>query len=374
MPTDDFKNFFILKTLEEKKNRNFFDFFFKNKWTILVLVLIFISILIIHNIFFTKINFNDKEAEKLFQINNGESIAYIGQRLQNEKIIQSALAFKVYIKLFSNSEIAQAGIYEIEKKDTLVSLANKIIKGEYAVPPVRVTIPEGSDAVKTATIISEAFLAVANKTNLADDFSVENILSKTKDKTGYLFPETYLFLPNVTLDNVVSQMSDNFYTRLYDFLDSKKQNLHIYALDLTELDLSNYFNSETKVININKRLSIINEVGTTTLSLKDIITMASYLEGEANNEQDMRMVAGVLWTRLKIGYPLQIDAATSTYKHKGFTDTPINNPGMVAIESAINPINLGYIYYITGNDGKNYYAKTYEEHLNNINKYLRNNR
>jgi cell division protein YceG involved in septum cleavage len=100
--------------------------------------------------------------------------------------------------------------------------------------------------------------------------------------------------------------------------------------------------------------------------------MASYLEGEANNEKDMRIVSGVLWTRLKLNYPLQIDAATTTYKIKGMTKNPINNPGLVALRSAIDSINTGNIYYITGNDGKMYYAKDYKTHLENINKYLRN--
>ena len=86
----------------------------------------------------------------------------------------------------------------------------------------------------------------------------------------------------------------------------------------------------------------------------------------------MKIVSGVLWTRLKLNYPLQIDAATSTYKIKGLTKRPINNPGAIAIKAAIDPINTGNIYYITGNDGKMYYAKEYETHLKNINKYLRN--
>lgn len=376
MSTEEFKNFFILKTLKEnKEEKHIFNFLFKNRWKILGLLLVFIFLFFLYNIYFTKINLNNFSSEDyLFQINNGESIAYIGQRLEDEKVIHSTLAFKVYIKLFSSKELAQAGIYKLEAKDNLVSLANKILKGKYAIPPVKITIPEGSDSFKISNIISEAFLKLENKTTLADDFSKENVYAKVDEKVGYLFPETYLFLPNVKLDEVVKQMENNFYSRLYDFFLTEKDALHIYSLDLKELNLEDYFISEDKSINLTKRLTIINEVGTTTLSIKDIITMASYLEGEANNEQDMRIVAGVLWTRLKIGYPLQIDAATSTYKHKGFTETPINNPGITAIRATINPINFGYIYYITGNDGQNYYAKDYTKHLDNINKYLRNNR
>ncbi len=375
MQGEDFKNFFILKKIEEDKmkDKNIFQFLLHNKYHIIGLAIVFFFLLFVYNIFYTKVNLaNTLSQNNYFQINNGESVAYIGQRLEDEKIIKSSLAFKVYVKLFSKNEIAQAGIYQFDKKDTLVSVANKIINSKYAIPPVRITIPEGFNREKVANIISNAFSAVSDKTQLRDDFSLENILSKISDKEGYLFPETYLFLPNVTLDEVISQMENNFYTRLKKLFSEEKEELHIYALDLSEFPVEEYFIDEDKTINLTKRLTLVNEVGTTTVTINDIIKMASYLEGEANNEQDMRMVAGVLWTRLKINYPLQIDAATSTYKERGFTKAPINNPGTVAIRSTLTPINLGYIYYITGNDGKNYYAKDYETHLDNINKYLRN--
>ena len=141
---------------------------------------------------------------------------------------------------------------------------------------------------------------------------------------------------------------------------------------MSPLKISDFFNENNKTVNLDRRLTIINEMGTTTVSIRNIVTMASYLEGEANNEKDMRIVAGVLWARLKLNYPLQIDAATTTYKIKGFTKNPINNPGEVALRSAIDPINTGNIFYITGNDGKMYYAKDYKTHLDYINKYLRN--
>lgn len=373
MASDDFKNLFILKTLGEKKENNFLIFFLKNKWKFLIIILTILIFVFIFNIYFTKINLNSYNTKQnLFQVNNGESIAYISQRLENDKVISSALAFKIYVKLFSNKEIAQAGIYKLEKQDTLISLARKILKGKYAIPPVKITIPEGSDSHKIAGIISKAFLSLENESILLDDFSEENIYSKIESKIGYLFPETYLFLPNVYLDEVITQMEEHFYFRLYSFLEEEKNELNIYSLDMKEFNLEDYFNSEEKEIDITKRLTIISEIGTTTVSLKDIITMASYLEGEANNEQDMKLVSGALWARYRINYPLQIDAATSTYREKGFTKTPINNPGLIAIRAAITPINKGYIYYITGNDGQNYYAEDYDKHLDNIERYLRN--
>lgn len=371
---DDFKNFLIIKKIEDdKKGKDILSIIVCNKWKILFSIIFIFILFFIYNIYFTKINLISRQNnENLFQINNGESVNYIGQRLYDEGIIKSSLAFKIYVKVFSGNTLAQAGIYNLEKNDSLISLANKIIKGHYAIPPVRITIPEGSNNIELAEIINKGFSNEIYAPQLIDDFSKKNILEKIKDKEGYLFPETYLFLPNVYLDQVINQLSNHFYNNLKNIFINERNELGIYALDLREFNINDYFNDDNKEINLKKRFTIINNVGTTTVTIKDIITMASFLEGEANNEEAMRKVSGILWNRLKLNYPLQIDAATSTYKEKGFTKSPINNPGNIAIRAAINPINTGDIFYITGNDGNMYYAKDYKTHLDNINKYLRN--
>ncbi len=83
MPKDDFRNFFILKKIEEdkSKDKNIFQFFCDNKYHILSLIIIILFLLFIYNIFFTKVNLENMPSENnYFQINNGESVAYIGQR------------------------------------------------------------------------------------------------------------------------------------------------------------------------------------------------------------------------------------------------------------------------------------------------------
>lgn len=372
MPWDDFRNFLVIKKIEEdKQKKNLIELLFSNKWKILLVVIFFIIIFFIYNIFFTRINVENLKTENyLFQVNTGESINHIAERLKEKNVIDSSTAFKIYLRFLSNKKIIQAGIYKFTEKDSLVSVAYKIINADYAISPIKITIPEGSDNVEIAKIINKSFTDKINLFQLTDDFSEKNILEKIKDKEGYLFPETYLFLPNISLGEVINKISDNFFYNIKDLFKNNAKSLGIYSLDVKDFPIDKYFNTD-KTINLNKRLTLINQMGTTTVSIKDIITMASYLEGEANNEQDMRMVSGVLWARLRLNYPLQIDAARITYKEKGFTATPINNPGLIAIKSALTPINSGYIYYITGNNGKTYYAKTYKEHLENINKYLR---
>lgn len=377
--SDDFKNFLIIQKIEEdNKERTFLQSVLEKKIIILVSIACLFLIIFLYKVFFARLDLsNIKDKNYLFQINNGESISRVAEDLKSQGIIKSVFAFKVYLKLFGRSGNAQAGIYKLNQKDTLVSLANKIKNADYAIPPVKITIIEGAKNADVANLISKAFLENKDYVNNPANFDPSYISSTLASSDSFIFPDTYFFLPNTSLIEIVSNMQDNFYLNLKNLFvslsDTNNSNtvVKIYSLNMNPLKISDFFNEKDKSVNLDKRLTMINQIGTTTVTIRNIVTMASYLEGEANNEKDMRIVAGVLWTRLKLNYPLQIDAATSTYKTKGMTKNPINNPGIVALKSAIDPINTGNIYYITGNDGKMYYAKDYQTHLENINRYLR---
>ena len=136
------------------------------------------------------------------------------------------------------------------------------------------------------------------------------------------------------------------------------------------------------------------EIAQDKLSLDEIIILASILEREANDEESMKMVSGILRNRLDIKMPLQADASIeyvldkklselspadlkeidspyNTYLNLGLPPTAIGNPGLKAILAALRPAQTDYLYYLTDKEGNFHYAKTYAEHLKNINRYLR---
>ena len=120
--------------------------------------------------------------------------------------------------------------------------------------------------------------------------------------------------------------------------------------------------------------------------------MASILEGEARRMETRKIIAGILWTRLEIDMPLQVDATFryingkgtfdltkadleednpyNTYINKGLPPTPISSPGIDAISAALNPIKTNYIYFLSDNDGNMYYAVDFEGHKKNRVLYL----
>lgn len=139
------------------------------------------------------------------------------------------------------------------------------------------------------------------------------------------------------------------------------------------------------------------------MSLNEIITLASIVERETKTDEERPLVAGILIKRLKDGWPLQVDASVqyavatknckvfgaeckwwpilskedmsinspfNSYKFKGLPPHPIANPGLSSIKAVIYPKESDYWFYLHDKSGKIYFAKTTEEHKENIRKYL----
>ncbi len=124
--------------------------------------------------------------------------------------------------------------------------------------------------------------------------------------------------------------------------------------------------------NFDKKIGpLLGEFGSFGKSEREIIIMASLVEREAKGDEDRAVISGILWKRLEIGMPLQVDAAPITYKERGLPKSPISNPGLLAIDATIHPELSPYLYYLHDKDGIIHYARNFEEHKANRLKYLK---
>ena len=98
--------------------------------------------------------------------------------------------------------------------------------------------------------------------------------------------------------------------------------------------------------------------------------MASVIEREAKGDIDRELISGILWKRIAMNMPLQVDASPETYKTKGLPRSPISNPGLAAIKAAVYPKNSSYLYYLHDKSGIIHYAENLSEHNKNARKYL----
>ena len=263
---------------------------------------------------------------KNFTVNENESLRSISNRLEEEGYINSAILFRAGVSFLDKDKSIHLGGYSFDKPYSLFGVMNKFIQVSADAPLLSVTIPEGSTSLEVALLVAKVLPTIS-----VDVF--RDVISKYQAE-GKLFPSTYYLLPSYKEEDIVKLMTSTFTKKAEVLLqdDAIKK-------PLTQKD--------------------------------EVITLASILEGEAKTKEDMQIVAGILIARLKTGMPLQVDVAMETYKRRGLPTLPINNPGLVAIAAVLDPIETAYFYYITGNDGKMYYAKTFEEHKQNIRKYLR---
>ena len=249
--------------------------------------------------------------DKLFLVEKGESFFQIAENLEKANLIKSKFIFDFYILLRREEKKLQAGEYYFNSSMSVAEISQKIVSGDILM--MTITIPEGF----TLEQIEERI----------------NLKLPGEGLEGFLFPDTYQFPFNVSGEEVVRKMRDNFETKL--------------TLELREE---------------------IEKQGKTIL---EIVTMASLIEKEVKTLEDKKLVSGILWKRLGVGMLLQVDVEIGTYQNLGLPLKPICNPGMESILAAIYPEESVYWYYLSSREGETIFGRTYQEHLLAKRRYLK---
>ncbi|MES2315296.1 MAG: endolytic transglycosylase MltG [Patescibacteria group bacterium] len=256
----------------------------------------------------------------IINIEEGKGLHSVSRDLESENIIKSRVAFEFFVMLYGGEKHIIPADYLFEHPTPVFEVARRISRGERHLAPVAVTIPEGFNILEEA----DAFTAKL------PNFNKANFLTAAEE--GYMFPDTYFFFTTDTEADALRLMKANF---------------------------------EKKVAPLRPEIAAAGK------SEKQIIIMASVIEKEAKGNADRALISGILWRRLAIGMPLQVDAALETYKSRGLPKDPICNPGLDAIVAAIHPEKSGYLYYLHDKDGVVHFAKSFAEHQANIKKFLK---
>lgn len=309
-------------------------------------IVLLISILV--GLYFVKVlfigSFFTFQEPRIIDIKHGTSLKSISQTLEDSGVVYSKTLLSISTKILRGESRVVSGAYSFKRKQGAFFVAKRLIEGRTDIKASKVTIPEGF----TSAMIAERFKEEFNQ------FDVEKFLLLSNSKEGFLFPDTYFFLPTVSPEEVIERLENTFWQKTEEKFGWKREN---------EKDV--YKN----------------------------LTLASIVEEEVQSLEDKKIVAGIFLNRIKIGMPLQADStlayvtgrdslsltlddlnmenAYNSYKNKGLPLTPISNPGLESIEAVLNPTKTAYLYFLTDKDGKVYYAKTFDEHKINKQKYLR---
>jgi len=259
---------------------------------------------------------------KIISIDQGAGLRSVSLKLKSERVIRSRIAFETFVMFYGGEGHIIATDYLFENREPVYIVARRIARGESNLAPMKITIPEGFNTEDIANIFASRLM----------NFNKEEFLFEARSKEGYLFPDTYFFLTTATEGDVIKALGENF---------------------------------EKKFAPLRPKIASLKKTE------KDIIIMASLLEREAEGDTDREFISGILWKRVMLGMPLQVDAALETYKTKGLPKNPISNPGLKAINAAIYPKSSNYLYYLHDKDGVVHYAKNFAEHRANVEKYLK---
>lgn len=302
-------------------------------------------------------------------IPNDSSNKMIGEILEEENVINSGMVFNYYMK-FNNQDGFQAGEYVFSPSMTLNEIAESLKNGESAVNEAQITIPEGYDVEQIASGIAkqtefsqEEFLDLMNDEDffselqetypdlLDDAAEAEDVRYRLE---GYLFPATYDYQPDMSLEELVEQM-----------------------VATTDATLEDHY----------------DEIEDSDLDVQETLTVASLVEKEGVTEDDRKNIAQVFFNRTEADMPLQsdisilyalgehketvtyedleVDSPYNLYQNVGYGPGPFDNPSEDSIEAVLDPTDNDYYYFVADvSTGNVYYAETYEEHNELIDKYM----
>lgn len=314
------------------------------------------------------------EEEIQVEIPSGSSPTNIARILEENGVIKSASVFNIYIRLNDEGEF-KAGYYLLSPSMDIDEIIDSLQAGgtEFPADSVeRITVPEGATITQIADIVAaktpysaEEFIALIENDEfqqqllsqypelLTAAFEAEDVRFALE---GYLFPATYEFYEEMTLEEVVQVMvakTNEVMQPYYAQIEEQEKTVH------------------------------------------EILTIASLVEREGLSYEDRAMIAGVFYNRIESGMRLQTDISVlysldthkekvshddlevespyNLYQNTGMGPGPFDSPSEESIKATINPTESDYLYFLADIDTqKVYFAETYQQHLEYKSEYVDN--
>jgi UPF0755 protein len=316
----------------------------------------------------------DPAAAEIFTITETDDLLTISKRLEQEGFIVNDSVFRSYVSSKGGLEVA-AGFYTVQPLDHVGNIL-RILRTPPNETLTKITFPEGFTLAQMAQRLGEEVKSVNEsdfllKTGdtLAEISAVRSVYQPESITTleGLLFPDTYLINGDQTATQVAQQM-----------------------LKLME--------------RVGRQEGLDDSMNAVGLTPYEVLTIASIIEREAKVPEDRAKISRVIYNRLSLGMPLEIDATLfykqntdlpflelkaidspyNSYLYTGLPPTPISNPGRAAINAALNPAPnpssgdpicreitdgspCSYLYYVLSDkDGHHVFAATLAQHQINV--------
>lgn len=329
----------------------------RRRWPyILGLAILFFLVLLVAGVYFVSQQLRAVEPgstrQILVTVPEGASAILLGQTLADKGLVRDDDTFSWYVRLTGAADQLQAGAYRLSPSQDVPSIIDTLTNGK--TETYRLTFIPGRtindykqtlvDAGFSESEVDEAFAASY------DSAALEGKPSDA-DLEGYIYPDTYEFAADATATEVVKRTIDQL----------------------------------SSVLSAQNLVSKFDSVG---LSVREGIILASIIEKEAANNEEMAQISQVFHLRLEEGMPLgsdptyqyiadktgvprslDIDSPYNTRRFGGLTPGPIASPSLPALLAAASPASGDYVYFVHGDDNQIHFARTNAEHEANVAKY-----
>ncbi len=304
----------------------------------------------------------DKQIE--LTVKKGMSVKDISELLDEKGIIDHPVIFESYARLRKKDSGFQAGDYMLNSNMSYDRIITAMRMGNTVKEEVMITFYEGMTLGEIADLLEEKkvcdadeFIEITENGEFVYEFIDMMPESKLRFRRleGYIFPDTYNFYVGENVTSVARKFLKNFQTRV---------------------------------------MGMYNEIQDAGMTLDEAVILASIIQKEAGNEEEMARVSSVFHNRIDntaAGLPMlqsdvtinyvendikpyqtrstqEIYDAYNTYVCTGLPTGPICNPGIDAIKAAIDPEDTDYYFFVTDVNGKYYYGKTLDQHYSNVRK------
>jgi len=298
-----------------------------------------------------------------FVVTEGETLPAIADNLEEQKIIRSSRALQIYAKLNKMGSDLKPGTYQLMQNYSLSTILDTLQRGVEEADTFRITFIPGHTLKNIRVTFgklgySDSQISRGFEIALKSDHPfIKALGQQPASLEGLIFPETFEFFAGTSVDKVLATTFDHYWKFVQDN------------------NLETRYRAEG-------------------LSLYEGIILASIVQVEGLAD-DMPGVARVFLNRLQIGMKLgscatvrygvsikypnadegdakwiqELDSPFNTYKHTGLTPTPIATVGPNALKAVAHPDNTDYLFFMHDDNGKIWYARTDEEHQNNVNNH-----
>jgi UPF0755 protein len=284
-----------------------------------------------------------------------ESILGIASRVKEADVVRSRVAFVATAVARGVPRSLKAGEYEVPRDATTWDVVTLLESGQ--VRRRAVLHPEGASIAELGRAFEAEQLTTAEEVArvAADTTFLAAHGIEAASAEGYVFPDTYYFVRGMTAEEMLGRMVQRMRSKLSP--------------------------------------ALVDRARARGLSVHQLLTLASIIEREAVIKDEQRLISAVFWNRLRIGMPLQADPTVqyavakerrtlsladlltdhpyNTYVRTGLPPGPIASPGLGAIEAALDPAPVKYLFFVAQDDQRHHFSMSIDEHNRAVARYRR---